>query len=72
MVSMCGSCGGSGMVIFKGVECRSCFGEGVMRERKSISVDIFGGIEDGMRLRVSGEGDVLVMGRVSIFDVRGM
>ncbi|KAK4644324.1 mdj1 protein precursor [Podospora bellae-mahoneyi] len=71
MASTCGSCGGSGTAIPKGAECKSCSGEGVTRERKSISVDIPGGIEDGMRLRVSGEGDAPAMGRASTSDARG-
>ncbi|KAK4204060.1 putative mitochondrial DnaJ-like protein 1 precursor [Triangularia verruculosa] len=71
MASTCGSCGGSGTAIPKGSECRSCGGDGVTRERRSITVDIPGGIEDGMRLRVSGEGDAPAMGRASSADARG-
>ncbi|KAK4181946.1 putative mitochondrial DnaJ-like protein 1 precursor [Triangularia setosa] len=71
MASTCGSCGGSGTAIPKGSECRTCQGDGVTRERKSITVDIPGGIEDGMRLRVSGEGDAPAMGRASSADARG-
>lgn len=33
-----------------------------MRDRKTITVDIPGGIEDGMRLRVDGEGDAPALG----------
>ncbi|KAK0742209.1 hypothetical protein B0T21DRAFT_346039 [Apiosordaria backusii] len=71
MASTCGSCGGSGVAIPKGAECRTCQGDGVVRERKSITVDIPGGIEDGMRLRVSGEGDAPAMGRATSADARG-
>lgn len=53
----CDSCGGTGMVVPRGSECGSCRGNGVVRERKTIQVDIPGGVEDGMRLRVGGEGD---------------
>jgi DnaJ-class molecular chaperone len=35
-------------------ECSPCNGNGVVRERKTIKVDIPGGVEDGMRLRVTG------------------
>jgi molecular chaperone DnaJ len=38
--------------------CDECSGEGLVRERKKISVTLPAGIEDGMRLRVSGEGEV--------------
>ncbi|KAJ4300502.1 mdj1 protein precursor [Collariella sp. IMI 366227] len=70
MASTCGSCGGSGAAIPRGSECRSCQGDGVVRERKTLTVDIPGGIEDGMRLRVSGEGDAPPTGRAGE-NVRG-
>ncbi len=38
--------------------CKECSGEGVVRDRKEIEVTIPAGIEEGMRLRVSGEGEV--------------
>ncbi len=57
MSSTCSSCGGSGVTIPRGSECNTCAGNGVVRQRKTVQVDIPGGVEDGMRLRVSGEGD---------------
>lgn len=57
MASTCGACGGQGQTIPKGSACGSCKGEGAVREKRVISVDIPGGVEDGMRLRVSQEGD---------------
>lgn len=57
MAATCSTCKGSGETMPRGSECRSCAGNGVVRERKTITVDIPGGIEDGMRLRVDGEGD---------------
>ena len=57
MASTCDVCGGQGVVIPRGGECNSCNGNGVLRERKTVTVDIPGGVEDGMRLRVSSEGD---------------
>lgn len=63
MASTCGSCGGTGQSIPRGSECRSCQGDGVVRERKTLNIDIPGGIEDGMRLRVDGEGDAPATGR---------
>ena len=57
MASTCDACGGQGVVIPRGGECNTCNGNGVVRERKTVSVDIPGGVEDGMRLRVSNEGD---------------
>ena len=57
MASTCETCGGQGIIIPKGGECNTCRGDGVTRERMTVNVDIPGGVEDGMRLRVSGEGD---------------
>lgn len=57
MASTCNSCGGQGVQIPKGGECGTCNGNGAVRERKTVTVDIPGGVEDGMRLRVMGEGD---------------
>ncbi len=38
--------------------CKKCGGEGLKRKKKEIEVSIPAGVEDGMRLRVSGEGEV--------------
>ena len=57
MASTCDACGGQGVTVPRGGECNTCGGDGVVRERKTVSVDIPGGVEDGMRLRVNGEGD---------------
>ncbi|ESZ95486.1 hypothetical protein SBOR_4140 [Sclerotinia borealis F-4128] len=63
MASTCTACGGRGLVIPAGSECRTCSGNGVVRDRKTITVDIPGGIEDGMRLRLDGEGDAPATGQ---------
>ncbi|KAK5102448.1 mdj1 protein precursor [Exophiala xenobiotica] len=57
MASTCEACGGQGVTIPRGSECAPCHGNGVVRQRKTVQVDIPGGVEDGMRLRVSSEGD---------------
>jgi len=57
MASTCGTCGGQGTTTPRGGECGTCHGDGAVRERRTVTVDIPGGVEDGMRLRVSGEGD---------------
>jgi len=51
----CKVCGGQG----ESVEhpCETCDGSGRLRERKEIEVKIPAGVEDGMRLRVAGEGE---------------
>ncbi|KAF5554881.1 molecular chaperone [Fusarium mexicanum] len=71
MASTCGTCDGTGTVIPKGAECKTCSGDGVVRERKSITVEIPAGIEDGMRLRVDGAGDAPATGRSSDPNARG-
>ncbi|KAF2395762.1 putative mitochondrial DnaJ chaperone [Trichodelitschia bisporula] len=63
MASTCGACGGAGMSVPRGGECGTCSGDGVVRQRKTVTVDIPGGVEDGMRLRVSGEGDMAPLGQ---------
>ncbi|CAK4031993.1 related to heat shock MDJ1 [Lecanosticta acicola] len=57
MASTCGTCGGTGQTVPTGSECGTCRGNGATRERRTVTVDIPGGVEDGMRLRVMGEGD---------------
>ncbi|KAF4619088.1 hypothetical protein G7Y89_g14759 [Cudoniella acicularis] len=65
MASTCNSCGGQGVTVPKGGECRTCSGNGVVKERKTINVDIPGGIEDGMRLRLTQEGDAPATGQAA-------
>ncbi|KAI9726631.1 MAG: hypothetical protein M1828_000998 [Chrysothrix sp. TS-e1954] len=65
MASTCNACGGQGVTIPKGSECGTCSGNGVNRERKTVSVDIPGGVEDGMRLRVKSEGDAPPLGQAA-------
>ncbi|HEY2043963.1 MAG TPA: molecular chaperone DnaJ [Jatrophihabitans sp.] len=52
----CPSCGGTGQIIPS--PCPSCSGEGRVRARRSIAIEVPGGIEDGMRIRMSGQGEV--------------
>ncbi len=51
----CTSCGGTGQVIKN--PCKSCGGEGRVNKEKTLSVKIPAGIEDGNRIRLSGEGE---------------
>lgn len=53
---MCPTCSGIGQVI--PTPCGTCGGEGRVRARRTIKVDIPAGIEDGMRIRMSGQGEV--------------
>lgn len=70
MASTCDACGGQGVTIPRGGECGTCNGNGVVRERKKVNVDIPGGVEDGMRLRVSGEGDAAPTGATATQNTR--
>jgi molecular chaperone DnaJ len=42
--------------------CRSCSGEGRVRKQKNLSVNIPEGVEEGTRIRLSGEGEVGIRG----------
>jgi len=57
MAATCESCGGNGLITPVGSECTTCHGHGVTKETRTVSIDIPAGVDDGMRLRVSDEGD---------------
>ncbi|MGF1537433.1 MAG: molecular chaperone DnaJ [Elainellaceae cyanobacterium] len=54
-VSACPTCGGSGQVIED--KCSTCGGSGQKKETKQLKITVPAGVNNGMRLRVSGEGD---------------
>lgn len=51
----CTSCGGVGQIIKN--PCKTCHGEGRSNKSKNLSVKIPAGVEDGNRIRLSGEGE---------------
>ncbi|KPK01521.1 MAG: molecular chaperone DnaJ [Nitrospira bacterium SG8_35_4] len=51
----CGNCGGEGKVITE--PCNKCRGQGKERKEKSVSLKIPAGVDTGIRLRVTGEGE---------------
>lgn len=51
----CPTCQGAGRVIQN--PCKKCAGQGRVRQQRSLAVDIPAGVEDGMRIRLSGEGE---------------
>jgi len=51
----CTRCRGAGRIITK--PCSRCSGEGRIRIQREISIDIPAGVDTGLRLRVSGEGE---------------
>ena len=56
----CPSCRGAGRVIEK--PCRACDGSGRVRKEKVLQVNIPAGVEDGTRIRLSGEGEAGIQG----------
>jgi molecular chaperone DnaJ len=52
----CPECGGTGTVIPN--PCPECAGDGRVRARRTLAVKIPPGVEHGMRIRLSGEGEV--------------
>ena len=51
----CPSCQGQGRVIKN--PCKTCRGEGRVRKEKTLAVNIPAGVDDGNRIRLSGEGE---------------
>ncbi len=54
-VSMCDRCNGEGAVIAN--PCSECVGRGTVRARRTLSISVPAGSEDGLQLRLSGEGE---------------
>ncbi len=52
----CPRCTGTGTVIEHA--CHECHGDGRVRARRTLTVKVPAGVEDGMRIRLSGEGEV--------------
>ena len=51
----CSRCGGAGRVILE--PCTSCAGHGQVRKSRVLQVRVPAGVDDGARIRLSGEGD---------------
>ena len=51
----CPTCGGAGRVVRN--PCRICAGAGTVQRERSLQVSIPAGVEDGTRIRLSGEGE---------------
>lgn len=65
MAATCETCGGHGVSTPPGGECGTCRGEGVVKENRTVPVDIPAGVEDGMRMRISGEGNAPPSGSIA-------
>lgn len=51
----CPTCGGAGTIVTN--PCKKCRGEGFVQTNRKLEVHIPAGVDDGMRVRVSGEGE---------------
>lgn len=61
--SPCPSCHGEGKIIIN--KCKSCHGQGIVNGEDVISVTIPAGVEDGMQLSVSGQGNAAPHGGIA-------
>ena len=57
MESTCPSCGGAGKRIAAADTCQACHGHGQVRRNRTLNLKIPAGVDDGSRIRLSGEGD---------------
>ncbi len=51
----CPQCRGGGTIVSN--PCKSCSGQGMLKTRRELAIDIPGGVDSGSRLRVPGEGE---------------
>ncbi|KAH7104340.1 hypothetical protein BKA62DRAFT_503760 [Auriculariales sp. MPI-PUGE-AT-0066] len=63
MASTCATCQGTGSVVPRAAQCGDCSGLGKVKMRSSIDVDIPGGVEDGMTIRIANAGDMPLSGK---------
>ena len=52
----CPRCGGAGQMIAE--PCTTCHGHGQVRKTRKLSLKVPAGVDDGSRIRLSGEGDI--------------
>ncbi|CDO70256.1 hypothetical protein BN946_scf184942.g56 [Trametes cinnabarina] len=62
MSTICNKCQGTGTVVPPGSQCSTCAGVGQVRVKKTVKVDIPAGVEDGVALKIPGQGDAPVSG----------
>jgi molecular chaperone DnaJ len=60
IATTCPTCQGEGRVITD--PCNSCGGEGAVLQRRKRLVNVPAGVEDGVRLRIAGEGEMGALG----------
>ncbi|OYX30178.1 MAG: molecular chaperone DnaJ [Brevundimonas subvibrioides] len=57
MERTCPSCGGQGQRLAAADVCTSCHGHGQVRKTRKLALKVPAGVDDGSRIRLSGEGD---------------
>ncbi|KAK0523216.1 mdj1 protein precursor [Tilletia horrida] len=57
MASTCPSCEGTGAVVDPADACGDCEGVGKLRKRRSVEVKIPPGVDNGIKIRLDGQGD---------------
>ena len=55
MQTTCNQCGGTGQVIVE--PCEACRGAGTVKDKVTLDVFVPAGVDDGMRVRLAGEGE---------------
>jgi molecular chaperone DnaJ len=58
--AVCNQCNGQGQIITN--PCKECKGSGYKKQKRNLSVKIPGGVDNGTRIRLSGEGDAGIRG----------
>jgi molecular chaperone DnaJ len=53
----CPTCGGAGQRIAAADVCQTCHGHGQVRKTRTLNLKVPAGVDDGSRIRLSGEGD---------------
>lgn len=62
VASTCPNCRGKGTQVAQKDVCTSCDGIGSVRDRKDVEVKVPAGVEDGMKIKLSGQGNAHVGG----------
>lgn len=57
MERTCPSCGGAGQRLAPADVCATCHGHGQVRKNRKLALKVPAGVDDGSRIRLSGEGD---------------
>ncbi len=60
--STCPTCGGEGQIITE--KCNTCYGNGIIKDKELISINIPPGVSEGMQLSLSGKGNAAARGGI--------